>query len=160
MRKIAIILVAVGLLAGAGLATRPPGNDSTETAVAKATDVSVGVLLSAARTNETDNHVLLTSIKIERGLWGTLTNGIVQARYREFMIREIPAGMSVCFADYTGSGFEWDAKTNLSYVCFFHRQTNGMSLLRLEPLANESKIREVFEKLKKTEPQQGGGHVR
>lgn len=156
----AIILVALGWLAGAAVATSPPGHDSMETTVAKATDAAVGVLLSAARTNDADNHVLLASIEIERGLWGTLTNGIVQARYRESMIREIPAGVSVCFADYTGSGIEWDAKTNLSYVCFFERQTNGVSLLRLEPAANESKVREASERLKKTEPQQDGGHVR
>lgn len=69
MTKKTMVLIVAGLLAGAALATRPPGNDSTETAAGKASDVSVGLLLSAARTNEPGNHVLLASIEIERGLW-------------------------------------------------------------------------------------------
>lgn len=150
-----MIPIAVGMLAGAALATMPPGNDSTETAVGKASDVSVGVLLSATRTNEPDDHVLLTSIRIERGLSGTITNGTVEARYRESKIRAFPEGVSVCFANYTGSGIEWEAKTNLPYVCFFQLQTNGLALLRLEPLPNESKVKQAIQELRKKQSQQG-----
>jgi hypothetical protein len=153
MNKMMMMMIAVGLAAGVAPATIAPGNDSTETAARKASDVSVGVLLSATRTNEPDHHVLLTSIRVERGLWGTVTNGVIQARYREFMIRAIPEGMSVWFLDNTGSGIEWNAKTNLSYVCFFQQHTNGVSLLRLEPISNEGKVKRAFEESKKKSPQ-------
>lgn len=150
------IIAALLLLAGAApvaLATEAPGNESTDRVLPQASDAVVGTLISSVQTTEPGNHVLIVTVRTQRQLWGTVTNAVIEAKYREFTIPAIPEGISVSFANYTGSGIEWDAKTNSAYVCFLSQQTNGISLLRLEPAENATKVKAMFDELKNRKPQ-------
>ena len=157
MKRILALLVA--MLGGVAItvATEAPGNEPTARVIPQTTHAVVGVLLSSVRTNEPDNHVLLVTVRTERHLLGALTNEVFEAKYREFKIAAIPEGIGVCFANHTGSGIEWEAKTNLSYVCFLSQRTNTLSLLRLEPVETEAKIKGMFEEVEKKEPQPSVG---
>ena len=150
--KTIIAIVALLGLASVADATEAPGNESTERVIPDTTHAIVGQLVSCVRTNEPDNHVLSVSITPVRSLWGNaLTNG-VDAKYREFMLPNIPEGMSVCFANYTGSGIEWDAKPKQRYICFLKKQKEEFTLLRLEAVENEKKILELYKKQKEKTP--------
>jgi len=153
MKTIIRTFLALAGTVAISAATQLPGYDITECVIPKTTDAVIGVLISAIRTNEPGNSVLFVTVKAERILCGTLTNAVFEAKYREFTIPAIPEGMGVDFVNYTGSGVEWEAKTNTSYVFFLSHQTNTVSLLRLEPVGNEAKIKGLFEELKKKEPQ-------
>ena len=153
------MLVATASIA---VATELPGYETTERVLPMTTDGVVGELVSSVRTNEPGSHVLLVTIKTQSHLWGSFTNAVFEAKYREFKIPAIPKGMSVSFANYTGSGIEWEAKTNMAYVCFLSQQTNGFSLLRLEPAEHATKVLSLYEELRKKDfqaPQELGRAV-
>ena len=79
------------------------------------------------------------------------TSGVIEATYREYELSAIPEGVGVCFANYTGSGIEWEAKTNTAYVCFLTREAGGFALLRLEPAENAVKAKALHEESKKAD---------
>jgi len=138
-------------LAGAAAiaaATELPGYDSAERVIPEATDAVVGTLTSAVHTSEPGNRVLLVTIKTERRLWGTNTTAVLEARYREFTIPEIPEGMGVDFVNYTGSGIEWKAKPKETYICLLKEMYGAFSLLRLELVTHEERLLELHRKQK------------
>lgn len=145
MKTLLSLLLAIAATPVISTGTELPGNDPTERIVPQCSQAVVATLLSSVRTNEPGNRVLLVTAKPERSVCGVLTNALFNARYCEFTIPAIPEGMSVCFANYTGSGIEWTAETNTLYVFFLSQQTNGLALLRLEPAGNEAAIRRLFE---------------
>lgn len=133
------ILLVLGVLCAtsAAVATEAPGYETTERIVPHTTHAIVGLLASCTVTNEPGNRVLAVKIISSRSLWGgSLTNSL-DARYTEFVIPSIPEGMSVSFANYSGSGIEWNAKPRQEYICLLKREGETFSLLRLEPVANE-----------------------
>jgi hypothetical protein len=151
MKQIITILALLGLASVAG-ATEAPSNEPTERIIPDTTHAIVGQLVSCVRTNEPGSHVLSVSITPIRSLWGDALTNAVDANYREFMLPNIPEGMSVCFANYTGSGIEWDSKPKQKYICFLKKEKKAFSLLRLEPVANEKKILDLYNKQKAEAP--------
>ncbi len=141
---LALLIVFASFLAQASEA---PGWDSTDAVVPKTKVAVVGTLLSCVSTNEPGSRLLVVSIVPLRTLWGPEQTNRLDVTYKEF-IPVFPEKMRVYYGNYTGSGIEWEAKTNSLYVFFLSQQTNSMSLIRLEPAENESKIREMFEKQK------------
>ena len=109
------MIAAAALLASAAavaMATEAPGHEPTDRVAAQTSDAVVGVLVSSLRTQEPGNQVLRVAVETQRQLWGAATSGVFEATYREYDLPAIPEGVGVCFANYTGSGIEWEARTN------------------------------------------------
>jgi hypothetical protein len=155
--KTVVTVVALAVSVTIAPATEAPGYDPTDRVIPKTTGAFVGLLVSAVQTNEPGSHILRVSIRKQRQLWGAFTNDLFEAEYRELTIPAIPEGIGVCFVNHTGSGIEWEARTNSAYVCFLSQQTNGLSLLRLETVENATKVKAMFEDLKNRRPQPATG---
>ena len=143
--------IAAQWAAAVAMATEAPGHEPTDRVAAQASDAVVGVLVSSIRAQEPGNQVLRVAVETQRQLWGAATSGVIEATYREYELPAIPEGVGVCFANYTGSGIEWEAKTNTAYVCFLKREADGFALLRLEPAENAAKAKALHEESKKAD---------
>lgn len=141
--KETLFVLAVLCATLTAVATEAPRHETIERVVPSATHAIVGLLTSCTVTNEPGNRVLAVTIVPSRTLWGGTLAEPVKAEYKEFVIPLVPEGMSVSFANYSGSGIEWNAKAMHEYICFLKREGETFTLLRLEPVANEKGILEV-----------------
>jgi hypothetical protein len=130
-------------------ATRPPGYAKTEEIVPKTTTALVVEVKSCASTTEPGYHVMEFTLSPGEKLWGGNYTNDFRVAYKEFVVGDVPKGMSVCYANYTGSGIEFQAKPKEKYVCFLSEEKGKISLLRLEPIESKENVLKAYEELGK-----------
>ncbi len=150
MKQIIGILAGI-LLATVARASEAPGHDTAARVIPKTTHAIVGQLVSCVATNEPGMHVLKVDIIPMRTLWGKKLTGSVQTRYEEF-IPVFPEHINVSYANYTGSGIEFQARPKQPYICFLRKEKEAFTLLRLEPVENEKRILEFHKEQKEKTP--------
>lgn len=142
------------LVSGVALASELPGYDPLDRVIPNTGTAIVGKLVAVTNEQTRSDNLLKVTIEPSRTLWGQTMTNAVSVVYKEF-IAKLPdePGLNVDFINYTGSGIEFQAKAGVEYICLLKKEETGFSLLRLEPVSNEKRVLEVYEKQKKT-PQQ------